>query len=207
MAAIALIAVGILSLLVFVLFSALVELFRDVRQIRDALGILDRPLSIDIGSAADTAPSNHGLPPQLDEAHSALVLFLSERCATCRIIATTLGGALPTGLWIVVEATNNQTAAEFIDTHGLRPRLADGRVIIDPAGAIAGRLGLNTTPVAYRIEKGVLKDASTVPSIRYLSSIIPTPSDAAISVSPNRRTFTSFGFLNLRSARRSESVS
>jgi hypothetical protein len=200
MVAATLIAVGILSLLVFVLFCALVELFHDVRQIRDALGILDRPLSIDIGAAAGTAPSNHGLPPQLDEAHSALVLFLSERCATCRILAATLGGALPAGLWIVVEAMNSEAATEFVDAHGLRPRLADGRVVMDPGGTIAGRLGLNTTPVAYRVENGVLKDAATVPSIRYLSSIIPTPSDAAISVSTRSRTFALLGFLNLRTA-------
>ena len=54
MAAAALIAVGVLSLLVLVLFISLIELFRDVRQIRIALGILDRSVPIDIGSAAGT---------------------------------------------------------------------------------------------------------------------------------------------------------
>src|SRR5262245_26361518 len=142
MAATALIAVGVLSLLVFVLFSALIELFRDVRQIRDALGILDRPASVDIGSAAGAAPSSYGLPPQLDEAESALVLFLSDRCSTCRILAATVGAAMPAGLWIVVEAANVQAAGEFVETYRMSPRLKDGRVSVDPGGGIAGRLGL-----------------------------------------------------------------
>ena len=196
MATAALIAVGALSLLVFVLFSALVELFRDVRQIRDALGILDRPRSVDLGPAAGAAPSAYGLPRQLDDAPSALVLFLSDRCSTCRILAATLGGTLPAGLWVVVEAASCEGAAEFVEMFGMTPRLADGRVTLDSGGAIAGRLGLNTTPVAYRIENGVLKDAATVPSVRHLSSIIPTPAEEPVDASPRVRTWMSLGFVN-----------
>ena len=196
MATTALIAVGILSLLVLALFAALIEMFRDVRQMRDAVGILDRPLGVDIGAAAGTVPSRHGLPRQLDEAGSGLVLFLSVKCATCRILATTLGAALPAGLWIVVEAATHEAAAEFVEMYGMAPRLADERVIVDSAGAIARRLGLNTTPVAYRIENGVLKDAGTVPSIRYLASIIPAPAAEAIAVPPVRRALASLGFLS-----------
>jgi hypothetical protein len=182
MATAALIAVGILSLLMFVLFSVLVELFRDVRQIRDALGILDRPLTIDIGSVTGTTPSSYGLPRQLDDERSALLLFLSDRCATCRVLAASLGGALPAGLWIVVEAATGQAAAEFIETYRMARSLGGERVSVDPAGAIAGRLGLNTTPVGYRIENGVFKDAGTVPSMRYLVSTLPTPSEAPIGI-------------------------
>ena len=182
MAAIVLSAVGILSLLVFVLFSVLVEVFRDVRQIRDALGILDRPLTIDIGSAAGTPPSSYGLSRQLDDEPFALLLFLSDRCATCRVLAASLGGTLPAGLWIVVEAATSQAAAEFIEMFRMTPTSGDERVFVDPAGAVAGRLGLNMTPVGYRIENGVFTSAGTVPSMRYLASIIPIPSEVPIGV-------------------------
>jgi hypothetical protein len=198
MATAALIAVGVLSLLVFVLFGALLESLRDIRQIRDALGILDRPLDVDIGAAAGTAPSSHGLPRQLDDAKSALVLFLSERCATCRILAATLGGALPAGLWIVVEAPSSQAAAEFVEAYGMAPRVEDERVTVDAAGAIAGRLGLNITPVAYRIENGVFKDAATVPSIRYLSSVIPSPSEDTTNFPSGWRRLLPSNGLNAR---------
>jgi hypothetical protein len=182
MAATALIAVGILSLLVFLLSSVLLELFRDVRQIRDALGILDRPLTIDIGPVAGTPPSRYGLPPQLDDERFALLLFLSDRCATCRVLAAALGGTLSAGLWIAVEAGTSERAAEFIAMHGMTRSLANERVFVDPAGAIAGRLGLNMTPVAYRIENGVFTSAGTVPSMRYLASIVPIPSEVPVGV-------------------------
>ena len=198
MATTALIAVGVLSLLVFVLFGALLEALRDVRQIRDALGILDRPIDVDIGAAAGTAPSSHGLPRQLDDAKSALVLFLSDRCATCRILAATVGGAMPAGLWIVVEAASSRAAAEFVEAYGMTPRLEDGRVTMDSSGAIAGRLGLNMTPVAYRIEDGVFKDAGTVPSTRYLASIVPGPSEDATNSPSRRRAVVPFTILSAR---------
>jgi hypothetical protein len=178
----ALIAVGILSLLVFVLFRVLVELFRDVRQIRDALGILDRPLPVDIGSMAGTPPSRYGLPGQLDDEPFALLLFLTDRCATCRVLASWLGGTLPAGLWIVLEAASRQAAEEFLETYAMTPGLREERVFVDPAGAVAGRIGLKMTPVGYRIVNGVFQEATTVPSIRYLASIIPIPTETPIGV-------------------------
>ena len=42
------------------------ELFRDVRQLRDAAGILDRPLDVEIGTVAGARPSSVGLPDDLD---------------------------------------------------------------------------------------------------------------------------------------------
>ena len=171
MATVALIAVGVLALFVAVLFGALVELFRDVRQLRDALGILDRPLSVDLGPAAGTRPSTHGLPAELDAQHGALVLFLSERCETCRALAAGLAGPLPNGLWVVIEARDAEGAALFARAYGL-----DGeRVTVDVDGAIARSMGLNTSPVGFRVEHGVLTSAGTVPSSRYLTSILPEP--------------------------------
>jgi len=151
-----LIAVAILATLMCVLFCALLELFQDVRQMRDALAILDRPAPIDIGRAAGTAPSAYGLPPQLDAAKGALLLFLSDKCSTCRVLAATIGGSMAAGLWIVVEASSPHAAELFVENYGLAQGIEDHRVIIDPAGTIAGQLRLNTTPVAYRMRKRVL---------------------------------------------------
>jgi hypothetical protein len=176
-----LIAVGILSLLVFVLFGVLVELFRDVRQIRDALGILDRPLPVDIGSVAGTPPSHYGLPAQLDET-SALLLFLTDRCATCRVLASALGGTFPAGLWIVLEAASGQAAEEFLEKFAMTPGLGEERVFVDREGAVADRIGLKMAPVGYRIVNGAFTEATTVPSIRYLASILPTPAEGPINV-------------------------
>lgn len=175
MAAILLIAVGALALLVAVLLGALVEMYRDMRQLRDAVGILDRPLVVELGSVEGTSPSEHGLPHALDSAQSALILFLSERCMTCRSIAAGLGRPLPHGLWVVVEASSADGAEAFLDAYNLRTVSQDGRVLVDVDGVIAARLGLNMSPVGFRVEDGRITSATTVPSSRYLVSILPEP--------------------------------
>jgi hypothetical protein len=176
MAAFTLILVGILALLVAVLLGALLEMYRDVRQLRDALGILDRPLSLDIGRVEGTLPSTHGLPQALDFAASAIVLFLSpERCGTCRALAAGLGKPLPEGLWVVLEARNAASAADFLDAFGLAGTKEEQRIIVDTEGKIAGRMGLNTSPVGLHLKNGKVTAATTVPSSRYLASILPTP--------------------------------
>jgi hypothetical protein len=52
----------LLALVVFVLCGVVYELFRDVRQLRDVAGILDRPLHVEIGAVAGARPSSYGLP-------------------------------------------------------------------------------------------------------------------------------------------------
>jgi hypothetical protein len=172
MATVALIAVGVLALLVAVLFGALAEMYRDIRQMRDAIGILDRPLPIDIGNVAHTSPRAHGLPRALDSASAALVLFLSDRCGTCRQLAAGLSRPLPDGLWLVLEARSDASAASFLDRYELGDQ---ERLVLDVSGEIATRIGLQTTPVAFRVENGLLTQATTVPSSRYLVSILPEP--------------------------------
>jgi len=161
-----------LSLFVFILFGALLELYRDVRQLRDVAGILDRPLNVDIGPLIGHAPSEYGLPRSLDSNAGALLLFLSERCLTCRIIASSFQQALPVGLWIVAEARDADSAKWFME---LTKLVRDDRVSMDVGGEIAARMGLNTSPVGFRIENGRFVSATTVPSTRYLQSILPAP--------------------------------
>lgn len=168
-------AVGVLALLVFLLFGAVLELFRDVRQLREAAGILDRPLEVDLGDVAGTKPSRYGLPTVLDAAGSAILLFLSDRCGTCHALAAGLQGNLPRGLWVVLEARSPDSAQEFLTSYGLDRSNAEARVLVDVAGKIAERIGLRTTPVGFRVQSGRLVGATTVPSRRYLSSIIPDP--------------------------------
>jgi hypothetical protein len=169
------IVVAALALTVFVLCGVVAELFRDVRQLRDAAGILDRPLEIDIGTVAGATPSTLGLPQALDNASVALVLFLSDRCGTCRSIAAGVGRALPPLLWVVLEARSPESALKFVDSYEMRSALDDGRLVVDVEGVIAGRIGLDITPVGFRIQGGRVVSATTVPSRRYLLSILPKP--------------------------------
>lgn len=169
-----LIALGVLALFVAVLLGALVELHRDVRQVRDALGILDRPLGVDLADVAGTKPGLYGLP-QLDHIAAGLVLFLSERCATCRVLAMTFGGMIPKDLWVVLDGRGPALINTFLEQTGLDVVEAGGRLIVDVEGRIMSSLGLSTTPVGIRLENGVFTHATTVPSARYLTTILPEP--------------------------------
>ncbi|HEX3578249.1 MAG TPA: hypothetical protein VHY33_06765 [Thermoanaerobaculia bacterium] len=175
MAAIALIATAVLALLVALLFAALVEMYRDVRQLRDAMGILDRPLPVNVTDAVGMRASTYGLPRAIDAADSALVLFLSDRCGTCRQLAHGLTRPLVSGLWLVLEVRSDAGAADFIERYGLADSAREGRIIVDPTTEIARRIGIDTTPVGVRIENGAIAHATTVPSTRYLNTILPEP--------------------------------
>lgn len=168
-------AVIVLATVVFVMCGVVTELFRDVRQLREAMGILDRPLDIDIGALVGTRPSSHGLPAALDSTPTALVVFLSDRCGTCRSIAAGLGGKLPPLVWVVLEARTPESAAKFVEAYTMGELLREGRLVVDVDGGVAARVGLDITPAGFRVEDGRLARATTVPSRRYLLSILPTP--------------------------------
>lgn len=172
MATLTLIAVGIISLVLVVVLRAQLEMFRDVRQLRHAAGIMDRPLDVGIEAIAGTAPSEYGLPEALDSAPNALLLFFSDKCLTCRVIASSLNQSLPLGIWVLAQARDAAAAENFIDITGMVPH---ERVIQDLGGEIANRLGIDVSPVGFRIENGRFASATTVPSIRYLESIAPKP--------------------------------
>lgn len=167
------IAIGVLALVVFVLCGVVVELFRDVRQLREVSGILDRPLEVDLDGVAGSLSSAHGLPQALDGAASAIVLFLSDRCATCHALASGFNGVLAPGLWVVLEARSPESADEFLSKYEFTAASTGGRLVVDAAGRIAESIGLRTTPVGFRVQNGCIVSATTVPSRRYLTSILP----------------------------------
>jgi hypothetical protein len=176
--------VGVLSLVTFVLFGVVIELYRDVRQLREVNGILDRPLDVDIGDVMGAEPSRYGLPRSLDSVTAGLLLFLSDRCGTCHALAAGFNGVLPSGLWVVLEARSPESTEEFLARYGLTATTTGGRLWVDVAGRAADSIGLRTTPVAFRLENGRIAGATTVPSRRYLSSILPNRVRLERPVSP-----------------------
>jgi hypothetical protein len=159
----------VLSAVVFVQLGALIELFRQVQQIRIAMDLEDRRMPLSLGKAQGVPASAVGLPEQLDGARAAMVLFLSNKCATCHSLAAALRGAVPMTMWIVVEPVFGDDAEPFVEEF----QLAGERTLIDRGGQISGRLGLSVTPSAIFIEDGRLHRAETVPSSRQLFSMMP----------------------------------
>ena len=116
MTTVMLVLVGLLAVGLCILLGAFAELFHQVQQIRAQLGMVDRATPLDLGAKRDALASSVGLPAALDDAGEAMVLFLSNRCTTCRAIAHELDGTVPPGLWIVAEPVtgDDQEAAAFL---------------------------------------------------------------------------------------------
>ncbi|GAA4087926.1 hypothetical protein [Actinomadura miaoliensis] len=164
-----LIVVCVLAALLFVAFGALVEMFHQLKQIREYLEIEDSPILMDLGAAQGQAPSAVGLPAELDGSDRALVLLLSNKCRTCFTLAAALQGRVrPPRLWIVVVPVLGD-AAEFIDMFDLRGE----RVVVDEGEHIVNRLGIDATPAAVLVENGRMVKAHSVPSSRQMFAALP----------------------------------
>jgi hypothetical protein len=160
--------VGLLSLTAFLFAGALVEMFRSLEQIREYSGLIDRPSPIDLGARVGRQPGEFGLPQALDSTPQAVVLFLSDKCATCRTIASALDGAIPRGVVVVLESG----AAEVPDGIAATYRFDPARTVVDPDRGITKRLGMNITPAAIVVEDGRIARATSIPSTRQLYALL-----------------------------------
>jgi hypothetical protein len=162
------VAVAVLGVLVVLLLGSQVEMYRDIAQIREYAGLIDRPIPIELGSSKGVKPSEVGLPEHLDSATSAVVLFLSDRCATCRSIASAFGGVVPQGVQLVIEPGSAPPGAALAQSYGFR----SDQVIVDWGRRITDRIGIEVTPAGIVVEQGRLVSASTLPSTRQVYSLM-----------------------------------
>ncbi|MGI5286146.1 hypothetical protein ACQEVF_22800 [Nonomuraea polychroma] len=171
MTTVLLIVICVLAVVVFIQIGAQVELFEQVKQIRAYLDLEDKPDPVELGSLVGTRPSRYGLPAVLDESDAAVVLFVSNKCETCRNLASALrGGAVPPSMWVVVvpvSGDGNEFITEF-ELHG-------ERVLLDEEERIVSSIGLDLTPVALHVTDGKLTRAHTVPTVRQMYAAAPVP--------------------------------
>lgn len=160
---------AVLAAAVFVLLGAQVEQFEQLKQLRRELALEEKSVPLEI-SAGGAVPSQMGLPPELDDADQALMVFLSDRCTTCYTIAGAFhGGDLPADTWLVILPVNDD-GTEFLS----RFQLYGERIIVDPGRSIAKAIGLEASPSALTIKDGRLVEANSVPSVRRLKEMFPT---------------------------------
>jgi hypothetical protein len=100
--------IAVLAVGEFLLFGALAEAYRDIRQIREYANVVDKSTPVGLGQAYNQVPSRVGLHPDLDSAARAVVVYVDKRCGTCRMIVSSLNGGVPRGVWLVVIAENTQ---------------------------------------------------------------------------------------------------
>lgn len=171
-----LLIVTVLSVGEFLLFGALAEAYRDIRQLREQGGILDRPVPVDLGDAAGAPPSSIGLPATLDTVVAALALYVDHRCTTCRGLMASLAGRLPDGVFLTAIAPSQAEAMKWLVHAGgfdVNDSTVFPRIAIVSPDELRRRLGTEITPLAIDIEHGRLVRASTVPSVRQFYNRLP----------------------------------
>lgn len=127
----------------------------------------DQSLPIELSEGVRSSkPSVHGLPSELDQARSHLVLFLSPTCVACRKIAESLAGNTPVGTTIVVTAGPDDRLVNWAEQYGL------DSAIIDSGYEIVGSLGLTSSPTVVGIGDGSISFATGISGMRALESLL-----------------------------------
>lgn len=147
-----------------VMASALVEVYRQLAEIRVALRLDDLPMPLALGRGELTA-SAIGLPHELAIAPEAIAVFLTTTCATCLMVAEMFRGGSPGTVWFVVPQSDSDLATAL--------EASSDRIVLDPDGAIAERAGLNVAPSVLTIRYGDVVRAQAVSSPRQVMSLVP----------------------------------
>jgi hypothetical protein len=156
-----------LALVVVVCAAALVEVFRQLAELRRTLNLQDQAIPLNLRSGEFRA-DEIGLPPELALEPKSIVVFLSEKCATCLTIAEAFRGGSPATVWFVLPSPPRPA--------GLLATLAHSapRVVVDEYDEIANNLGLHVTPAVLTTFYGEITRAQAVASPRQVLGLIPT---------------------------------
>jgi hypothetical protein len=166
----ALVAVGLIlvALIQVLCLFALVDQYKSLLQIRDALRLVDTPQELPLIGVDGILPSSIGLPAVVDAEPFAVVLLLSTKCTTCKAVARGMNGQVPARSWAVIEGRSDDECREFQREVGL----AGQEVLIDVGGQIADRLRTRTFPSAVVFSNGAARSVRTVPSYRQFRQML-----------------------------------
>jgi len=147
--------------------AAMVEIFRQLNEIRGALNLRDEPIPLSLKSGELTT-STIGLPSAISVEPKTIVVFLSAKCATCLAIAEAFRGGSPSTVWFVVPSSPPPTTLLDLLSESVE------RIVVDRDDAVATRLGLNVTPSVLTVSYGTITRAQAVSSARQVLTMIPT---------------------------------
>ena len=171
-----LVALGLLlvALIQMLCLFALVDQYKSLLQIRDALRLVDTSYDLPLFAVDGTLPSAIGLPSPIDREPFAVVLLLSTKCSSCRSVALAMDGRLPDDSWIVLEGRSEDECREFQE----QVRLSTEPVFVDAGGRIAERLRIHHFPSAIVFANGQAQSAHSVPSYRQFRQLLERRKEA-----------------------------
>lgn len=167
----------VLAVLSTISLLALADQYRTLELIRDHLGINDYPRPVDVRRDAPP-PSTAGLPNELDEIDHVVLLFVTTSCSTCKTVATSLRGKVVPTLRVVLSASTEAAAREWLRDVGLSAQ----QVILDGDNRVSGHYGISVAPAAIVLRRGRVVVAQTVPSFRQIEPLLSANAIPAAAV-------------------------
>jgi hypothetical protein len=167
MTLISVILILVCAMVLAVVCGALVEVFRQLADVRTVLRLDDRPLPLQL-ERPDEDVTALGFPDELALLPEAILVFLSARCASCFSIAHSFKGGAPDSVWFVLEADGS-------DVEKIREPLKQSaeRIVVDRDGGLAHAVGVEITPAVVSLEYGRVSSARAVSSFRQVTSLVP----------------------------------
>jgi hypothetical protein len=159
-------AAVLLVFVVAVCAAALVEVFRQLAELRRSLGLQDQPIPLGLKSG-ELRTDEIGLPKQIATEPQAITVFLSAKCATCLAIAESFRGGSPTTVWFVLPSP--PVPEKLLDVL----EASASRVILDENDEITDRLGLHVTPSVLTSSFGEITRAQAISSPRQVLALVP----------------------------------
>lgn len=161
-------ALVVITVILALLFGALVELYRQVQNIQDQT--IGAPTEIDVRIGAEI-PENiitERFGAEADESTRHAILFLSDSCATCYTIARELPRRQSLPLAVMIVAPSKSTADEWLS----RARLSDyPGVFYDANRQVAEHFGVSVSPSVLLFEKRCLVEGWALPAPRPFDSV------------------------------------
>jgi hypothetical protein len=158
-----------LSLTTLMMFGALVELFRQVDQMRLKLGLVDEVQGVDFSQGVSLSSLPIELIDGLAPEGRFAILFLSVSCTTCSRVVEGIPAKRTPNLLVLVQAATRHEAAEWLSKQGLEE---NPRVAWDVDQRIASALAISVTPACVQFEGLISTAATTVPSVLRLRELL-----------------------------------
>lgn len=171
----ALLVASVVVLAVLVVFQGLVllEVVRQLSQIRRELDFDDRPVPVSVGKLA-----GQPLPEPAravwsgnGAARDGVLVLLSTDCATCRLVAAGLPDLLTQSeekVVVILQARNHDEVTEMLADAGL----ARDAVVVDLESEYSTTFGIAMRPAAVVVRDGIVSEGAVVRNPRQLQQLI-----------------------------------
>ncbi len=170
------VAVVALGLLVVVQGLVLLELVRQVSQMRKELDLDDRPVPISLGELAGRPLPEpaRGVWSENGSARDGVLVLLSTDCATCRLVASGLPDLLTRfegqRIVAVLQAHSQDEATEMPADTGL----PQDEIVVDIEREYVSALGIALRPAAVVVRDGIVSEGAIVRNPRQLQQLLET---------------------------------